>query len=258
MPSELAGFSRRDLLSLIGAFSGSAAIYHAMTSLGFASDSGYKGPIRLDGDPKSASVLILGAGLAGMTAALELRKAGYSVQILEFNSRAGGRNWTLRGGDSFTELGGIRQSCEFEPGLYLNPGPWRIPYHHRAVLDYCKRLNVEIQPFVQLNHNALLHSSNAFDGKPRRIRHIKADFQGQIAELLAKVTEQAKLDEAVSADDKAILLEALRSWGALDKDYAYKASLTSASSRGYSRAPGGGLNAIPVARDPIDLSEILQ
>src|SRR3978361_228306 len=99
--------SRRDLLSLIGAVAGSAAMYHAMTALGFASDSGYRGPIKRDGDPKGASVLILGAGLAGMTAALELRQAGYKVQILEFNSRAGGRNWTLRGGDSFIELGGL-------------------------------------------------------------------------------------------------------------------------------------------------------
>ena len=65
--------SRRDLLSLIGAVSGSAGMYHAMTSLGFASDSGYKGPIKLEGDPKGAAVLILGAGLAGMTAALELQ-----------------------------------------------------------------------------------------------------------------------------------------------------------------------------------------
>ena len=94
MPIEPATVSRRNLLSLIGAVSGSAAMYHAMTSLGFAADSGYQGPIKLDGDPKGASVLILGAGLAGMTAALELRKAGYKVQILEFNSRAGGRNWT--------------------------------------------------------------------------------------------------------------------------------------------------------------------
>src|SRR5471032_2548719 len=77
MSSESITVSRRDLLSLIGALSGSAAMYQAMTSLGFAADSGYKGPIKLDGDPKGASVLILGAGLAGMTAALELRKAGY-------------------------------------------------------------------------------------------------------------------------------------------------------------------------------------
>src|SRR6202142_7895 len=161
MPGELATVSRRDLLYLIGAVSGSAAMHHAMTSLGFASDSGYKGPIKLDGDVKGASVLILGAGLAGMTAALELRKAGYKVEILEFNSRPGGRNWTLRGGDSFTELGGITQSCEFEQGLYFNPGPWRIPYHHRAVLDYCKRFGVTLEPFTQLNHNAFLHASGA-------------------------------------------------------------------------------------------------
>src|SRR5580692_1867802 len=219
MPSKPVTVSRRDLLSLIGAVSGSAAMYHAMTSLGFASDSGYKGPIKLDGDPKGTSVLILGAGLAGMTAAFELRKAGYAVQVLEFNSRAGGRNWTLRGGDRFAELGGFTQTCEFEQGLYINPGPWRIPYHHRALLDYCKRLNVALEPFIQLNHNAFLHASQAFEGAPQRIRAVRADFQGQVSELLAKATRQGKLDEAVSAEDKAMLLQALRSWGVLDKNY---------------------------------------
>src|SRR5437762_14091235 len=136
MSNERATVSRRDLLSLIGAVYGSAARYHAMTSLGFASDSGYKGPIKLEGDPKGASVLILGAGLAGMTAALELRKAGYNVQILEFNSRPGGRNWTLRGGDTFTELGGATQTWGFEEGLYINPGPWRIPIHTPRLLAF--------------------------------------------------------------------------------------------------------------------------
>src|ERR1700750_2155985 len=107
MHDEAASGSRRDLLSLIGAMAGSAAMYHAMTSLGFAAEARYQGPIKLGGDPKGASVLGLGAGLAGMTAALELRNAGYQVQVLEFNKRAGGRNWTLRGGDSYTELGGF-------------------------------------------------------------------------------------------------------------------------------------------------------
>ena len=62
---------------------------------------------------------------------MELRRAGYRVQILEYNDRAGGRTWTLRGGDRFIELGGAVQDCHFDDGLYLNPGPWRIPYHHR-------------------------------------------------------------------------------------------------------------------------------
>ena len=250
--------SRRDLLALIGTLAGSAAMYHAMSSLGFAADSAYKGPIKLDGNVRGASVLILGAGLAGMTAALELRKAGYKVQVLEFNRRPGGRNWTLRGGDTFTELGGFTQNCEFEQGLYFNPGPWRIPYHHRAVLDYCKRLNVALEPFIELNHNALLHASSAFGGQPQRIREIKADFQGQVSELLAKVTEQGRLDGAVSSEDREILLEALRSWGALDKNYAYKANLISARFRGYAKGPGGGLGAAPVAGEPIDLSDILK
>jgi monoamine oxidase len=258
MPSEPQSVSRRDLLSLIGAVSGSAAMYHAMTSLGFASDSGYKGPIKLEGDPKGASVLILGAGLAGMTAALELRNAGYQVRILEFNNRPGGRNWTLRGGDSFTELGDITQKCEFEEGLYLNPGPWRIPYHHRALLDYCRRLGVALEPFIQLNHNALLHASNAFGGVPQRIREIKTDFQGQVSELLAKVTQQGKLDEAVSKEDREILLQALKYWGALDRNYAYKANLISAEFRGYARDPGGGLTAVPIPGEPVRLSDILK
>src|ERR1700686_4310772 len=216
MSSDPATVTRRDLLSLVGSVAGSAAMYHAMTSLGFAAESGYKGPIKLEGDTKGASVLVLGAGLAGMTAALELRAAGYKVQVLEFNSRPGGRNWTLRGGDSFTELGGATQTCGFEEGLYLNPGPWRIPYHHRAVLDYCKRLGVTLEPFLQLNHNAFLHAAGAFGGRPQRIRDIKTDFQGHVSELLAKATQQGKLDEAVSTEDKEMLLQALRSWGALD------------------------------------------
>jgi monoamine oxidase len=249
--------SRRDLLALIGTAAGSAAMLHAMTQLGFAAESTYTGPIKLEGDPKGASVLVLGAGLAGMTAALELRNAGYKVEILEFNGRPGGRNWTLRGGDRFTELGGFTQTCDFADGLYLNPGPWRIPYHHRGLLDYCKRLGVVLEPFNQLNHNALLHSSKAFDGKPQRIRAIKADFQGHVSELLAKATQQGKLDEAVTKEDKEILLTALREWGALDDDYGYKASLVAAETRGYAHPPGGGLDGPPTPGTPIGLSELL-
>ncbi|MGO1080101.1 flavin monoamine oxidase family protein [Inquilinus sp. CA228] len=251
------GVSRRGLLSLIGMTAGSAAMYQAMTSLGLAAESGYKGPVDLGGDPKGATVLVLGAGLAGMTAALELRQAGYSVQVLEFNDRPGGRNWTLRGGDRYTELGGATQTCGFDQGLYLNPGPWRIPYHHHGVLAYCRRLGVALEPFQQLNHNALLHNTKGFGGKPQRIREIKTDFQGHVSELLAKATQQGKLDEAVSKEDREILLQALKAWGALDKDYGYKAGEISADFRGYAKDAGGGLGAEPVPGEPIGLSDIL-
>jgi monoamine oxidase len=249
---------RRDLLALIGTAAGSAAMYRAMTSLGLAAESSYSGPIKLDGDPRGASVLILGAGLAGMVAALELRKAGYRVQVLEYSNRAGGRCWTLRGGDTYTELGGATQRCEFAPGLYLNPGPWRIPYHHYGLLDYCRRFRVALEPFLQVNYNAFIHSTKAFGGKPQRYRHVQADFNGYVSELLAKATSQRKLDEAVSREDQDILLQALRGWGALDDSHAYKASLAVSLRRGFDKNPGGGVNGPPTISQPFGLSELLR
>ena len=121
------------------------------------------------------------------------------------------------------ELGGATQTCEFDPGLYINPGPWRIPYHHHAILDYCRRFGVTLEPFIQLNHNAFLHSSTAFDGKPQRIRDVKADFSGSVSELFVTQYRKGALDDEVSTEDREILLEALRSIGALDKDFRYKA-----------------------------------
>ena len=105
--------SRRQLLGFIGHTAGGAVMYQAMSALGFAAESPYAGSPRLQGAPKGSRVLILGAGLAGLVAAYEMRQAGYAVQVLEFNKRAGGRAWTLRGGDEYTELGGLKQRCDF-------------------------------------------------------------------------------------------------------------------------------------------------
>jgi monoamine oxidase len=250
--------SRRDLLRMIGVTAGGATMYQAMSTLGIAADSPYRGPIDLQGTPKGASVLILGAGMAGMTAAYELRNAGYTVQVLEYNGRAGGRNWTWRGGDRYTELGGATQECRFDKDLYVNPGPWRIPYHHRGMLSYCKRLGVPLEAFVQVNYNAYLHSSRAFDGKPQRYREVKADYHGHVAELLAKATRQNALDASVSREDREKLLESLREWGALDKSFAYTAGEAGSERRGFKKKPGGGLAGRPVPSDPVGLTDVLR
>ncbi len=248
---------RRNLLRMIGMTAGSAAMYQAMSSLGLASESPYKGPNPLGEAPKGASVLVLGSGIAGMVAAYELRNAGYKVQVLEYNARAGGRNWSLRGGDNYTELGGFTQRCQFDPGLYFNPGPWRLPYHHRGILSYCKKLGVPLEAFNQVNHNAYLHSEKAFGGKPQRFRTIKADYQGHVSELLAKVIQTRKLDEQVSREDQEKLLDSLRQWGALDRNYAYVKGETSSLRRGFAKDPGGGLTGRPVQSEPIALKDVL-
>lgn len=249
---------RRDLLRLIGSVAGSTVMYQAMGTLGLNAESTYTGPITLEGNSKGASVLVLGAGLAGMVAALELRKAGYKVQILEYQNRAGGRCWTIRGGDTVEELGGEKQQCTFDKDLYFNPGPWRIPTHHRGVMDYCRQLGVALEPFVQVNHNAYVHAKDAYGGKPQRFRHIKADYEGGVAELLAKAVSQSKLDETVSAGDRELLLQSLRNWGALDANYKYVKGPQSSDRRGFEKDPSGGVEAAPTFSEPGPFGEILR
>ena len=253
------GVSRRAVLSWIGKTAGAAAMYQAMAGLGFASESDFdEKNYQLKGNaPKGSTVLILGAGLAGMTAAYEMRKAGYQVKILEYNQKAGGRCWTLRGGDKYTELGGATQECKFDEGLYINPGPWRIPYHHYAVLHYCKQFNVKLEVFSQINHNAYVHSTKAFGGKPKRYREVNADFQGYIAELLAKCMNQRALDSAMTKEDTERVLLIMRQWGSLNGDDKYVKSIEASLMRGYDVMPGGGLMPMEQYSEPMAGPELL-
>jgi monoamine oxidase len=78
-------------------------------------------------------VAILGAGISGLAAGLELVKAGHDVTILEAQLRPGGRVYTLR--------------APFSDGLYAEAGAGRIPETHYITLDYVKRFKLELEPF---------------------------------------------------------------------------------------------------------------
>ncbi|WP_370681771.1 flavin monoamine oxidase family protein [Comamonas sp. GB3 AK4-5] len=258
MPAEKAALTRRKLLTMIGQAAGGSALYQAMSSLGHAAESGYQGRTPLSRAKPGASVVVLGAGLAGMLAAVELRNAGYQVSVLEYQNRAGGRCWTLRGGDRHTELDGTTQTVGFAKGNYLNPGPWRVPHNHHAMMDLYRRYGVQLEPFNQVNHNAYVHQTQAFGGKPQRFHHISSDVRGHVSELLSKATHQGVLDEAITTEDREKLLAGLKSWGALDKDYRYSASLHNSEFRGFDRNHGGGLMPKAQASEPIDLHTLLQ
>ena len=249
--------TRRRFLTAVGLVAGSDTLYQAMTTFGYAAETHYKGSPDLSGARAGASVLVLGSGLAGMVAAYELNKAGYKVRILEYQNRTGGRAWSLYGGDTYTELGGATQKVGFAPGNYLNPGAWRIPHHHHALLHYCKLLEVTLEPFIQFNHSAYIHTTDTFGGKPMRFNALAADFEGNVAELLAKAVDQKALDQELTREDRQKLMEALRTWGVLDKDMRYKANLGSSAHRGYDRQPGGGVDGAPIPSKIFAFSDVL-
>jgi monoamine oxidase len=255
--TEFTAPSRRQLLTAIGKVGGTAALYHAMTALGHAEPTQFDGPPKLSGARKGASVIVLGAGLAGMLAAYELRRAGYKVRVIEYQNRPGGRNYTVRGGDTIPEVGGAVQQVKFAPGNYLNPGPWRIPYHHQALLHYCQEFGVALEPFVQINHNGYVHSDKAYGGKPQRYAEVAVDFKGHVAELLAKAVNRNALDDTLSKEDKQKLIEAMRGWGVLDKDMAYTSSLKVSAQRGYDIPPGGGVKGAPTPSQVAGLNDVL-
>jgi len=237
--------TKRDLLSLIGQTAGATAMYMAMTELGQAQASNFKGPIKLDGDPKGASVL-------------ELSRAGYKVQVLEYNNRVGGRSWTIKGGDTITELGGATQTCQFSAGNYINPGPWRIPWHHTGLVHYCNELGVQLETFQQMNYNAYIHDTTKFGGKPQRYGAIQSDYYGHVSELLGKAVKQNALADSISKEDGEILMESLRGWGALDKNMRYVKGAASSDRRGWVKQPGGGLTAEPIPSEPMTAETVLR
>src|SRR3954452_13096393 len=53
-----------------------------------------------------ADVLVVGAGLAGLAAARELRRAGKEPLVLEATRRVGGRAHSVRLGEATANLGG--------------------------------------------------------------------------------------------------------------------------------------------------------
>src|ERR1035438_4945379 len=114
--------TRRTFLTQVGQAGGFGAAYVMMQSLGLLAIPAAKASsVTLpDNSGKGKSVVILGAGIAGMVAAWELKKAGYTCTILEARNRAGGRNWTIRNGTRVEMTDGTAETCKFAEGHYFN------------------------------------------------------------------------------------------------------------------------------------------
>lgn len=224
MAKKKKGVTRRRFLEQVGLAGGSVALYETMTALGLINlPEAWAGPPELlQGSGTGKSVVILGAGIAGLTAAYELTRANYGCEIIELTERAGGRNHTARRGTVIKEVNEngaeTEQVCNFDEGLYLNMGPGRLPYHHRRVLHYCQELDVALEVYVMETMANLFQSDTAFGGKPQIKRRIANDTQGYIAEMLAKAVNQGALNAELNAADRDNLLCLLKNFGDLGQN----------------------------------------
>lgn len=247
--------SRRQFLERLAGTAGATMTYEAMTALGLlAVPAKAASAFSLQGQGAGVQVLILGAGLAGMSTAYELGKLGYDVKVLEARMRPGGRCHTVTKG-TVSEEDGSPQVCAFDDGQYFNPGPMRIPHHHAATLGYCRELGVAVEVFTDDNESAYLYQRNstALAGKRLRGREVRADLSGYTAELLAKaVAAPGALDARMTAADEEALLEYLSRSGALSSR-----KYSGSNKRGYAEPPGAGTRAgAPSA--PIPLDDLLE
>jgi monoamine oxidase len=173
------GGTRRDFLRQVGGIGGYRATYLTMQAMGLLDTAAMAEPLALEkGVAHGTRVVILGAGVAGLSAAYELGKAGYDCTILEARDRVGGRNWSIRRGTRLDMNDGTRQLCEFDPELYWNSGPARIPSAHQAVLGYCKELGVALEVEINTSRGARLYNPAANGGKPVEMRQAHNDVRG--------------------------------------------------------------------------------
>jgi monoamine oxidase len=127
------------------------------------------------------TVLIVGAGLAGLCAAYRLREAGKQVIVIEARPVPGGRVRTLRG--------------YFDDGIYAELGAARVAESHEYVLTWLNELGLSLTPFAPAGAGIQVlgtHRARSDDeaARERLAPDLHRDERGLTSgELLRKYTE---------------------------------------------------------------------
>ncbi|XP_058713357.1 L-amino-acid oxidase [Poecile atricapillus] len=118
-----------------------------------------------------AHVVVVGAGIGGLTAAKLLQDAGHKVTILERSGWVGGRIRTYRpeGQDWYVEL-----------------GPMRLPGKHRLVREFIRQFNLKLNPFIQRDNNTWYFLKGA------RVRAEEVNRNPDILNYTVKPSERGK------------------------------------------------------------------
>uniref|UniRef100_A0AAV2J1U8 Amine oxidase n=1 Tax=Knipowitschia caucasica TaxID=637954 RepID=A0AAV2J1U8_KNICA len=111
-------------------------------------------------------VAIIGGGMAGLTAAMFLERAGHKVTIIEASNRIGGRVQTFR---------------NTREGWYAEMGAMRIPNFHKILLTFLSKFQIPLNTFIQNDINSyylindMLLKTYAVDNDPRVLNYTLSD-----------------------------------------------------------------------------------
>jgi monoamine oxidase len=107
-------------------------------------------------------VVVVGAGLAGLTAAYRLKQAGIAAEVHEASTRVGGRCWTLRG--------------FFADGQIVERGGELIDQGHTNIRLLSKELGLTLDNLLAAEQNGT-EQTNWFDGARYSYEEATADLK---------------------------------------------------------------------------------
>ena len=113
-------------------------------------------------------IVVVGGGLAGLTCAYRLKRAGVSAELHEASDRLGGRCWSIRGA--------------FAPGLVAEHGGELIDTGHIEIRQLAKELGLTLDNLLQAE-TAGTELLGYFDGRPYTYAQAIADYDGVYQKL---------------------------------------------------------------------------
>ncbi|PNP39177.1 hypothetical protein TGAMA5MH_08854 [Trichoderma gamsii] len=137
--------------------------------------------------PPGTTVTVIGAGMSGLVAAYELKRAKFDVTILEASSRVGGRVITFR-------------DPVFAPGLHAEGGAMRIPKNHYLLHEYINRFNIDSLFDFEMK-NKFIYLSNYRGGTTLTYDDFNAKLVNRDRELLELFPGLKPREKGKTCDD---------------------------------------------------------
>jgi monoamine oxidase len=205
---------------------GSALAWSALgTVLGKPAWGSSAGPPEKTG--RRGSVLVLGAGLAGLAAALEVAEAGHEVTLLEARARPGGRVLTLR--EAFAD------------GMYAEAGGMVVSGQYRHFHRYRERFGLKL---AESSSDEGLATVRYLRGKRRTYRGDSGDWPYPLSETESGLGRAALVQRYVLD-----LMERIGDPSAADWDISPLMDLDKLSLGDYLRSRGASEAAVQLLRD---------